>query len=253
MRQQAAALGIANYTPMLHPSEIGYALALPSAVADGWADMHAALVAQTLLHMRAAPLAALVGKAFLFAAYDGCCEEQNAFFGVWRPAQLRQGPGAEAPYTQPRNLPQVEPLPAAAAYAIAAALLDVPSGRAAGVFVVDHTARAAQAGSVQPPSCVAFESMDGGATPPLAVLFTVGHDLGSRTPATVTLPTDAAAGAQLLNGYGTPMPLSLGGATAGGVNATLSIAPLPQYLVLSGADSDTTAASVCATLQWAAQ
>ena len=248
MRQQAAALGIANYTPVLHPSEIGYALALPSAVADGWADMHAALVAQTLLHMRSAPLAALVGKAFLFAAYDGCCEEQNSFFGVWRPAQLRQGPDAEAPYTQPRNLPQVEPLPAAAAYATAAALLDVPSRRAAGVFVVDHTARAAPAGSVQPPSCVAFESMDGGVTPPLAVLFTVGHDLGSRTPATVMLPT---INATLLNGYGTPMPLSLGGATAGGVNATLLIAPLPQYLVLSGVDSDASAASVCATLQWA--
>jgi hypothetical protein len=63
MRAQAATLGLTNYTPVLHPSEVGYALAIPSAVSDGWAHMHAALVAQTLLHMRAAPLAGLVSAS----------------------------------------------------------------------------------------------------------------------------------------------------------------------------------------------
>jgi hypothetical protein len=212
--------------------------------------MHAALVAQTLLHMRSAPLAPLVEKAFLFAAFDGCCEEQNSFFGVWRPAQLRTGPGAAEPYTQPRNLPQVEPLPAAAAFATAAALLDVPSGRSAGVFVVDHTARAAPAGSVQPPSCVAFENCGEGNASPLLVLFTVGHGLGDRTPATLVLPAAAAAGATLANGYGTPLVLPTQAAAGGGVLASLFVAPLPQYLVLEGAGPGVTAASVCASLQW---
>jgi len=107
-------------------------------------------------------------------------------FGVWRPAQLRVGPTASRPYTQPMNSAQVEPLPAASAYATAASLLDVPSGRAAGAFIVDHTARAAPPGSPNPPSCVAFESGDGMA-PPLLALFTIGHGIG-RSNSSVAIP-----------------------------------------------------------------
>ena len=240
LEEAAAAQGIANYSARLRPSELGYALALPSAVADGWAGMHAAAVAQALLHVRAAPLAALVEKAFLFAAFDGCCAEQNAFYGTWRPAQLRTGPAALAPYTQPRNLPQVMPLPAAAAFAVAAALVDAPAGRQAGVFVVDHTHEGGG------PSCLAFESARAGVRA-LAVLFTIDHDPGARCDANLTLPAAAAADAVLVNGLGTELQLEAMGGAGGDLVLRLHLAALPQYLTLGQGASATEA---CESLVW---
>jgi hypothetical protein len=187
-----------------------------------------------------------VGKAFLFAAYDGCCEEQNSFYGVWRPAQLRAGPDGTQPYTQPRNLPQAMPLPAAAAYAAAAALVDVPSLRAPGVFTVDNS-ETRRDGRLYP-SCVAFESLQEGVAPLLA-LFIIGHGLGDRVNATVTVPAAAAMNLTLVNGYGTPMPVLSSSNAVGSYTVQMSIAPLPQYLMLTP-ESGVAAASVCSTLVW---
>jgi hypothetical protein len=188
-----------------------------------------------------------VHKAYLFAAYDGCCEEQNSFFGIWRPAQLRNGPDRLSPYTQPRNLPQPMPLPAAAAFAVASALADVPSGRAPGVFVVDNT-ETRQDGAL-PPSCIAFEGLQKG-TAPLAVLFNIGHALNSLTNATIALPAALAASAKLLNGYGTPLPLLLSPGPSDTLLIALSITPLPQYLLLPTESGSTTAAAACSSLLW---
>ena len=46
MKEEAASRGIRNYTPKLRPSEFGYTMAIPSAATEGWASIHAALVAQ---------------------------------------------------------------------------------------------------------------------------------------------------------------------------------------------------------------
>ena len=72
MKEAAAAAGIADYRPVLRPSEWGYNLIMDVALSDGWALMHAALLAQGLVHFRSAPLSDLVDKAFYFAASDAC-------------------------------------------------------------------------------------------------------------------------------------------------------------------------------------
>ena len=59
-----------GYKPMLRPSEWGYNLMMSVSLSEGWALMHAALLAQGLVHFRSAPLAGLVDKAFYFAACD---------------------------------------------------------------------------------------------------------------------------------------------------------------------------------------
>jgi hypothetical protein len=72
MRDAATAAGLGpSYTPKMRVTEFGYALALPTSATEGWAVVHAAAIAQSLLHMRSAPLAVMVEKAFLFAAFDG--------------------------------------------------------------------------------------------------------------------------------------------------------------------------------------
>ena len=246
MREAAAAAALPpGYAPRLRPSEFGYALAIPSSATEGWAVMHAALIAQALIHMRSAPLAPMVEKAFLFAADDGCCSEQNSFYGLWRPAQLRTGPSALAPYTQPVNLAATMPLPAAAAYAAAAALIDVPSGRAAGAPVRDNTG--ARPGAYAP-SCFAFASAGAGAggAPPLVAVFITAHHYNDRVPASLVVAAASAAQLRLLNGLGAPMALAAV-PLAGGVNVTLAVASLPQYLILPlGASAE----DACASMVW---
>jgi hypothetical protein len=244
MREAAGAAGLPpGYSPRLRPSEFGYALAIPSSATEGWAVMHAALVAQALLHLRSAPLAPRVEKAFLFAADDGCCEEQNSFYGLWRPAQLRTGPSALQPYTQPVHLGATMPLPAAAAYAAAAALVDVPSGRAAGVPVVDNSGAAPGAYA---PSCFAFEGSS--ETRPLVALFVTAHHYNDRVAASLVVAAGSLAQTALLNGLGAPMaPLAAAPLSGGRLNVTLAVASLPQYLILPlGASS----LDACASLVW---
>lgn len=213
MKEAAVNAGIvsdpSDYHPVLRPSEWGYALAIPQAAAvTGWVYIHAALVAQGLIHMRSAPVAPYVQKSYYFAAYDGCCEESNTFFGLWRPSQMRSGPNASiAPLDlQPSNLGATMPLPGVPAYAVASVLLDVPSGRAPGVFVVDHSVdgASAPAGQQLPPSCVAFEGPagrdssiralrypdeyplsehDNANVSSLAALMIIGHHYNDRTVA----------------------------------------------------------------------
>lgn len=249
MEEAAAAAGLGpGYKPVLRPSEVGYAYAIPWTSSSGWTFIHAALVAQTLLHMRSYPLAQWVEKVDLFAAYDGCCEESNTFFGIWRPVQLRTGPNATAEYLQPTNLASILPLPAVSAYATASVLLDVPSGRAPGVFVLDHSqdGASAPAGQQLPPSCVAFEAAQAGVQP-LAALFLVGHHYNDRTTATGTLPSAGCGGSGTVgvawtSGLGAPLPLSVSGCTI-----TLNLASLPSYLTLPVGSSAT---DFCNTLKW---
>lgn len=211
--------------------------------------IHAALVAQGLLHLRSAPLAQYVQKAFYFAAYDGCCEEQNGFFGLWRPAQLRTGPNATLPGQQPQLLSNIMPLPSVGAYATASLLVDVPSGRLAGVFVVDNTANGGDASL--PPSCIAFEP-DPSVPPPVAALvaiFTLGHHFNDRTAATVQITTASPGNVSAINGLGSPLELNITSVheAATTYQVSLSVGPLPQYILLP---SDTTATQVCASLNW---
>lgn len=256
MSAAAAAQGIAGYHPRLRPSEAGYDLQLGAALASGWSVMHAALIAQLLLHARSAPLAAHVEKLFLFAADDGCCVEGGGFFGAFRPGFLREGadaaddwipPGAPGGGGWPKAMTADKtPLPAAAAYATASALADVPSKRLAGVFVVDNSADGAASGA---PSCVAFEP-DPRAPPPaaapLAVVFTTQHHFNDRVAATLLAATARPADAAVMNGLGAPLAGVLAPA-AGGVRATLSIAPLPTYILLP---ADASATQACASLAW---
>ena len=96
MTEAAAAAGISPpYTPAMHPSEMGYNLEMRNAAGSGWTVMHGALIGHLLVHLRSEPVTQWVRKAFIFAAYDGCCAESDGFFGLWRPALLRIGPGAQ--------------------------------------------------------------------------------------------------------------------------------------------------------------
>jgi hypothetical protein len=251
LKEQAQAQGgfPDDWSPSLHPSEFGYNLAIPQPATGGWAFIHGALVAQGLIHMRSLPLATYVKKVFVFAAYDGCCEESNGFFGIWRPSMLRTGANATATNVlqEPASLlGDALPLPATGAYAAAAYFTDVPSGRAAGVFVIDNTisGATAPAGQQLPPSCVAFEDTTGSGQG-VAVLWIVGHHFNDRTTATVKFASSSdAQAASSYNGFASPMPIVLG---SDGVTVTLTIAPLPQYLVVP---HGVTAASVCSTLAW---
>ena len=250
MKAAAARQGLANYTPVLTPSEWGYNLLMQESATAGWPWIHAALVAQGLIHLRSAPLAQYVRKAYYFAAYDGCCEESGGFFGLWRPQQLRNGADAvDAPWrpSPPTNLDSVVPLPAVSAYATASALVDVPSGRAAGVFVVDHSDTGG-AGALKPPSCVAFAPAAAGSALPLASIFILGMHFNDVTAATLTVATaQPLAAISLLNGVGTPLAVSAA-AAPGGFRFALEVTALPQYLVLP---SDADAVAACASLEWA--
>jgi hypothetical protein len=240
-----------NYTPVLHPSEVGYALPMTVAAAGGWTVTHAAAIAQILIHMRSAPLAQYVEKVHLFAAYDGCCAESNGFYGIWRPNLVRTGPNAtqgDGSGVQPEVLSTPMPLAGVPAFATASLLLDVPSGRLPGVFVVDHSADGAQPLPGQtslPPTCVAFEvgpdAPDG--TPALAALWITGHHYNDRTQATVTVPGAPTAAMLLLNGVGAVLPPVQGGPSVG-----LTLSHLPQYLLLP---PGVNATAVCASLAWA--
>ena len=181
-----------------------------------------------------------------------CCAESNGFFGVWRGAQQRSGPNATAAGQWPeRILPALVPLPSAAAHAVASVLLDVPSGRLAGQWVIDHSAdgAAAAAGSAQlPPSCVAFAPDPASplAPAPLIAVFILGHHFNDRTAATLSL---AAAPARVVSGLGAPLPAQAEAAGSGGaVRLALSVAALPTYVELAqGAD----AVAACEGLAWA--
>jgi len=91
---------------------------------------------------------------------------------------------------------------------------------------------------------VAFETDPSSSVgaPPLAVLMTTAHHFNDRTPVTLHVVTAQPEALTLRNGLGAPLSLAWDGA-----NITLSLAALPQYLVLS---HDTTAVAVCATLAY---
>ena len=182
-----------------------------------------------------------------------CCAESNGFFGLWRGAQQRSGANATAAGQWPeRILPTLVPLPSVAAHAAASVLLDVPSGRLAGQWVVDHSVDGAApaAGSAQlPPSCVAFAPDPASplAPAPLIAVFILGHHFNDRTAATLTL---AAAPARVVSGLGAPLPAQAEAAAGrrGGVRLALSVAALPTYVELAqGAD----AVAACEGLAWA--
>jgi hypothetical protein len=255
MKAAAARQGLANFTPILTPSEWGYNLLMQESATSGWPWIHAALVAQGLVHLRSAPLAQYVKKAYYFAAYDGCCEESGGFFGLFRPQQLRTGADAvDAPFapSAPTNLDSIVPLPAASAFATASALIDVPSGRAAGVFVVDHSATGGgpptPPSTQKPPSCVAFAPAAVGSALPLVSLFILGRHFNDFTSATLTVTTAQPLSAlSLMNGVGTPLAVSSAPAP-GGFRLSLEVTALPQYLILP---SDADAEGACASLKWA--
>ena len=248
MRAEAAAAGLGeDYAPALWPSEWGYNLIADVALSEGWTFIHAALVAQGLIHLRSAPLAAVVRKAFYFAADDSCCIESSGFFGLWRSAQRRTGANATQPAQKPQYLAPVVPLPSAAAFSAASLLVDVPSKRLAGVFVVDHSADGSVAvnGSL-PPTCVAFAPDPAAPAPaalPLVALFITGHHFNDRTVATLTLATPPV---RATSGLGAALPLATAGAGAA-LTLTLTLAPLPTYVELA---AGTDAAAACATLAW---
>ena len=187
-------------------------------------------------------------KAFLFAAYDGCCAESDGFFGIWRPALLRTGAGADGDIEPVGWLSNIVPLAGVAAYATASALVDVPSGRLPGQFVVDNSG-----GDGSPPylpSCVAFEPNPAvsPAAAPLIVLMTAAHHFNDRVDATLqvnsVLPPSAFTAR---NGLGAAMPLVVSGNGAGWIAFNFSIGALPQYVELP---ADASATAACATLRW---
>ncbi len=267
LKRKAAAAGLpADYKPKLWLSEMGYNLQLKNSVGSGWTRMHGALVAQLLIHMRSAPIAEYVEKAFYFAADDGCCVESDGYFALFRPATLRLGENATSDQADPaRKLKDTVPLAGAATYATASAMVDVPSGRLAGVFVIDHSNQTAGVHGqtpgqlpLYPPSCVAFEPdpQSNLKAQPLVVLMTTAHHYNDFTPATLTVKTGAAASSLLLrNGVGAPMAVR--SAALSGINSSahesqifsldLRITAMPQYLLLP---ADASATTVCQSLKW---
>jgi hypothetical protein len=252
MRGEAAAAGLpATYSPVLWPSEWGYNLMASVALSEGWAVMHGALVAVGLVHLRSAPLAQYVQKAFYFAADDSCCAESGGFFGLWRSAQRRSGANATQPGQEPSKLlAPLVPLPSVAAFAVASTLLDVASGRLPGVFVVDHSAEGGAlppGGTQLPPTCVAFapDPASPQKPPPLCALFILGHHFNDRTLANMTL---SAPPARIVSGLGASLPAAVEqSSSSGAVVLPLTLAALPQYVILQeGSD----AVSACASLTW---
>ena len=113
-------------------------------------------------------------------------------------------------------MPDLVPLPSVAAHAVASVLLDVPSGRLAGVWVVDNSEGGgglSPAGQL-PPSCVAFPTDPSSAVgaPPLLALFIQGHHFNDRTVASLTLDEPAV---RVVSGLGAE--LGGGGEAVGGV------------------------------------
>lgn len=135
-----------------------------------------------------------------------------------------------------------------AAYATASALIDIPSGRLPGVFIVDNSG-----GDGSPPyspSCVAFEP-DPKVSPlaaPLVVIMTIARHYNDRTLASIMIHTNSTPSAVVgRNGLGSPLPLTLTGSGAGSITFNLSVGALPQYITLP---ADASAAVACSTLQW---
>ena len=143
------------------------------------------------------------------------------------------------------------PLPSVSAHAQASVLLDVPSGRSAGQWVVDHSVDGGMAlpgsGSSQlPPSCVAFAPDPASPLkpPPLIVLFILGHHFNDRTIATLTL--EAPPG-RVVSGLGAVLPVQAVEGAGGAVTIPLSLAALPTYVELAqGADP----VAACEALTW---
>ena len=160
---------------------------------------------------------------------------------------MRRGPNATGDVEPAAWTPDVVPLAGVAAYATASALIDVPSGRLPGVFVVDHSDQ--QGAPPYAPSCVAFETDPSSplAAPPLAVVMTTAHHFNDVTPVTLGVTTDAPGAIVVRSGLGTPLDVARTLASAGVVSLALDAAALPQYVVLP---TDVTAAAVCATLRW---
>lgn len=162
---------------------------------------------------------------------------------------MRTGPDAAADSLEPtRWLDATLPLPGVAAYATASVLVDVPSGRLAGVFVVDNSAQAGEPPFL--PSCVAFEP--DAASPlhatPLVVVMTTAHHYNDALRATLHVATAAPPAVLVLrNGLGAPMDPAASPAPGGGVDVALVITPLPQYLELP---PDASAVAACRTLAW---
>ena len=254
LKDAASAAGLPiDYEPLMWPSEMGYNLQLRVTASSGWSVIHASLVSHILVHMRSLPIAKWVKKAFLFAAYDGCCVESDGYFGIWRPAFLRRGVNVTTNDLQEPSewLPQIIPLAGVAAYATASNLIDVPSGRLPGVFVLDNSAQQA----IPPflPSCVAFETdpdspLD---AQPLAVLMTTAHHFNDALKVNMTISTTLPNDILVRNGLGTPLSIPSSHVHENGIKSDVSLqleaVALPQYIILP---KDTTATQACASLVW---
>lgn len=186
-----------------------------------------------------------------------CCAESNGFFGLWRGAQQRTGPNATSPAQWPsRILSTLVPLPSVSAHAVASVLLDVPSGRLAGQWVIDHSvdggvASPGSSSQQLPPSCVAFAPDPASPLnpPPLIVLFILGHHFNDRTTATLAL---GAPPARVVSGLGAELPAQPTAVVVegggGGVTIPLSLAALPTYVELA---QGTDPVAACEGLTWA--
>jgi hypothetical protein len=183
--------------------------------------MQGAILAQELLTYRTAPLAGLVTRAFIFAAAIPGEDEANTNYGLWRlrsswpqapkqslsirTAGARRGLGAyPSDYV---------PMPLAAAYATAAAMVDTPSVGAGRVI-----ATTAGAGLI----CVVFPPTDAASDAGIAALWLMSHYPDDSV--TVSWPS-LPSGTQLFSGLGASLHIN---ATA----PSASIYPLPSYLVI---------------------
>lgn len=233
-------------------SALGYGLSLNESAASYWAVMHAAVTSQMLLLLRSQPLAAWVRKAFIFAAALPGFDEAGTQYALWWDAaaaaatQASVSPGAGAgavPRRTPLPLrsrsrpglradvpsrPVYVAYPAAAAYATAAAMADVTSGRSAGV------GGAYLGGNI---SCLVFAggNSDGGsgsaATPSVVALW-----LNSHFPdhvATVSIAASALGGAtvpglpSLTSGVGAALALPTPSPSG---DYALWVSALPQFV-----------------------
>jgi hypothetical protein len=238
-----------DYEPLLWPSEMGYNLQLKVTAGSGWSIIHAALVSHILIHMRSLPIAKWVKKAFLFAADDSCCVESDGYFGIWRPAFLRRGVNVTSNDLQEPSewLSSIIPMAGVAAYATASALIDVPSGRLPGVFIIDNSNQE----GIPPflPSCIAFETDSDSiiGAPPLVVLMTTAHHFNDILFVNMTISTSIPGDILVRNGLGTPLSINTVSLGSKAILIELEAVALPQYIILP---KDTTAAQVCSSLVW---
>jgi hypothetical protein len=134
-----------------------------------------------------------------------------------------------------------------AAYATASALIDVPSGRLPGVFIIDNSNQQ----GIPPflPSCIAFEtdfdSIIG--APPLVVLMTTAHHFNDILFVNMTISTSIPGDILVRNGLGTPLSINTVSLGSKAILIELEAVALPQYIILP---KDTTAAQVCSSLVW---